>query len=130
MYDIIKSVIQSRRFELSDMLRKIDTLWVQGNITDEQRTELINLARENADPEMSNDLAARIEDHERRLRTLEGGGTVPPTSEYPEYQPNRVYVKGDKVMFKGKKYICVLNEYTDKTTWSPEDYPGYWQQTL
>lgn len=35
MYEIIKSVIQSGRYELTDMLTKIDTLWVQGSLTDD-----------------------------------------------------------------------------------------------
>ena len=50
MYAIIKSVINSGNFELTDMLSKIDTMWVQGSITDEQRTELTALARDKATP--------------------------------------------------------------------------------
>lgn len=53
MYDIIKSVIESKRYELTDMLTKIDTIWVQGDLTDEQRTELVALAQQNAQPENS-----------------------------------------------------------------------------
>ena len=53
MYDIIKSVIESKRYELTNMLTKIDTIWVQGDLTDEQRTELIALAQQNAQPENS-----------------------------------------------------------------------------
>lgn len=131
MYDVVKSVILSKRFELSDMLKKIDTLWVQGSLADEQKDELIKLARENADPAMSNDIMAQLEDHENRLRKLEAGsegGGAQPSTEYPEFVPNRVYVKGDKVTFEGRKYVCILNEYTDRTTWSPKDYPAYWQE--
>lgn len=130
MYDIAKSVIMSKRFELSDMLKKIDTLWVQGSLTDDQKTELVDLARQNADPAMSADILARLEDIETRLRKLETGsdGGELPSPEYPEYVSGRVYRKGDKVTYKGQKYICVLNEYTDSTTWSPEAYPVYWQE--
>ena len=53
MYQTIKSVIQAGRYELNDMLRKIDTLWVQGDLSDEQRGELVELARESADPAAS-----------------------------------------------------------------------------
>ena len=53
MYDIIKTVISSGRYELSDMLGKIDTIWLQGGLTEEQRTELVELARQNALPENS-----------------------------------------------------------------------------
>lgn len=51
MHDIIKNVIMSGSYELADMLKKIDTKWMEGALTDEQRTELIELARTNAEPE-------------------------------------------------------------------------------
>lgn len=53
MYEIIKSIIDSGEFELSDMIKKIDTYWIQSDITDEERTNLIALAREKANPENS-----------------------------------------------------------------------------
>lgn len=53
MYDTIKDVINSGRYELNDMLHKIDTLWVQGDLDDDQRDELVGLARENATPEQT-----------------------------------------------------------------------------
>ena len=53
MYDIIKSVITDRGYNLTDMLNKIDTIWIQGDITDEQRTELVEMAQANADPDNS-----------------------------------------------------------------------------
>lgn len=51
MYKILKTVIETKRYELMDMLGKLDTLWAQGSITDVQRLELIELARKNAAPE-------------------------------------------------------------------------------
>ena len=45
MYEIIKNVIQSGRYELTGMLTKIDTLWAQGSLSDNERTELIDIAR-------------------------------------------------------------------------------------
>ena len=54
MYEIFKNVIESKRYSLDDMLKKIDTLWVQGDITEEQRKELVTLAQTNADPSQSN----------------------------------------------------------------------------
>lgn len=51
MYNLIKSVINSGDYELSDMLKKIDTIWAQGDITDSQKEELVTLARDNAKPE-------------------------------------------------------------------------------
>ena len=43
MYEIFKNVINSKRYNLDDMLKKIDTFWVQGDITEEQKNELVNV---------------------------------------------------------------------------------------
>lgn len=53
MYEIIRQVIVSGDYELSDMIDKIKKNCIRGDITDEQETELIALARENATPENS-----------------------------------------------------------------------------
>ena len=51
MYEIVKNVIMPGNFKLEDMSKKIDTLWVQGDLTEEQRTELIALMKEHLNPE-------------------------------------------------------------------------------
>ena len=53
MYKVIKAVIESKRYELEDMLSKLDTFWVQGRVTEAEYTELVALAREKALPENS-----------------------------------------------------------------------------
>ena len=50
---IIEDVILSSRFELSDMLRKVDILWIQGELTDEDKDALVKLAQAHATPENS-----------------------------------------------------------------------------
>ena len=114
MYEIIKQVILSGDYELSDMIDKIKKNCVRGDITDEQETELIALARENATPENSyagiqsqvdelrelvDQLEEEIEpikkDMEAVKKALEEGGTDVPDPEpdpepeadkYPEYK--------------------------------------------
>lgn len=54
MREIIKEVISSGVYNLSDLLRKINTLWLQASLTDQERDELIQLAQENANPEYGN----------------------------------------------------------------------------
>ena len=72
MYEIFKNVSESKRYALDDMLKKIDTLWVQGDITEEQRKELVTLAQTNADPSQSNaPLQKQIEEISKKLITLE-----------------------------------------------------------
>ena len=35
MYEIVKNVIESGQYELTDMLKKIDTIWFQGTLDDD-----------------------------------------------------------------------------------------------
>lgn len=96
MYEIVKNVINAKNYELTDMLIKIDTLWVQGSLMEQQRTELISLARQNADPAASyaplqdqiDALADRLDALTTRVSALEqSGGDEPeqPAEEWPEY---------------------------------------------
>lgn len=64
----------------------------------------------------------------RKVNSGSGGGDA--VNEYPEYkQPtgsHDAYYKGDKVTFKGKKYICIApDDYA--VVWNPEEYPVCWQ---
>lgn len=53
-----------------------------------------------------------------------------PNVEWPEWkQPlgyADAYKKGDKVLFKGKKYISLI----DSNTYSPETYPAGWEEVI
>lgn len=136
MYEIIKTVIESKRYELADMLEKIDTMWLQDEITEEQKTELVDLARENAKPENSySDLQKQIEQALSEIAALKVrvdklDGTEPDPEEYPEcVQPtgaHDAYHKDDKVTYKDKKYICIAPEDV-AVVWDPKTYPAYWQ---
>ena len=156
MYEIIKTVINSGRFELTDILKKIDTLWVQGDLTEEEKTELVALAQEKAKPENSfaplqeqidklasvqdtlieavNKQASYIQAIIDKLQENDIGIDEPteePTEEYPLYkQPtgaHDAYYNGDKMTYTdGFKYVCIAPEGTP-CVWSPDDYPAYWQ---
>ena len=41
MYEMIKSIIISGDFKVTDITNKIDVLWVSGDLTDEQRTDCL-----------------------------------------------------------------------------------------
>lgn len=140
MYAIIKSVINSGNYELTDMLSKIDTMWVQGSITDEQRTELTALARDKATPEATyaplqeqvDALAVRIDALTQRVAALEDGSTTGDTpatlvDEWPEFvQPtgaHDAYKVGDKITYNGQHYICKM----DGCVWTPDAYPAGWE---
>ena len=138
MYEVTKNVILSGNYELSDILAKIDTLWVQGSLTDAQRLDLIEMARGKADPSNSfAPLQAQIDALAERVAKLEGKAEPAdpnsPTEEYPEYvQPtggHDAYHNGDKVTFNGKHYVCVAPEGV-AVVWSPDTYPSYWQEVI
>lgn len=137
MYEIIKSVINAQQYELSAMLKKIDTIWVQGGITEDQRAELIALARDKADPansyapwqEQITNIYALLDALTARVTALESNGAEPtePTDEWPAYvQPtgaHDAYKTGDKVTYNGKRYICQM----DGCVWNPDTYPAAWK---
>lgn len=139
MYTIILGVIKTRNYELSDMLTKIDTLWVQGKLTEEQRLSLITEAQNYAMVENSVDLLNKVYELDMRVKTLEelvkkltetgetpeeGGETEKPT--YPEYEVGKWYYRNDIVSFDGQNYKCIAPERV-VCTWSPSEYPIYWE---
>lgn len=137
MYNIIKNVINGKAYELTTMLTKIKTLWVEGDISDAQKEELVELARENAKPEnsyapMQNQIKTLFENYKelaQEILALKNGGTLPEeeTEEYPSYvQPtgaHDTYNIGDKITYNGKKYECQM----DGCVWNPDDYPKGWK---
>lgn len=141
MYEIIKNVIENKDYELVDMLYKINKMYIEAEITEEQKEELDNLARTNANAENSyapmqeqlDNTNARIDSLEERIAKLEGETTEEPSEpvqedEYPEYvQPtgaHDAYNIGMGCTFNGEKYICLING----CVWDPITYPAGWQK--
>ena len=130
MQKIIEKVIESKNFELSDILKKIDTLWVQGSITEEVKKILADKARNNANMQNSMDILAKLEELDKRVKALESQAETeteePTEASYPEYEVGKWYYAGDKVMFEGGAYECTAPE-GQVCTWSPSEYPAYWK---
>lgn len=132
MYQIIKNVIERGDFDLNAVLTKLDTLWSESKLTDEEREELITLARSNTKVVNSIDVTAKLTELENRIATVEKAlsETAPsetPTEDYPEYIDGKWYYNGDKVSFNGKNYICTAPE-GQVCVWSPTAYPAYWEE--
>lgn len=147
MYSVIKDVLNKGSYELVDILNKINKLWVENNLTEEERDELVNLARTNANPDNSyaplqkqieevykeiTSLKGLIDGLDARVLAIEKGSPQEPIDppveeEYPEYkQPtgaHDAYNVGDKITFEGKKYECLING----CVWNPHDYPQGWK---
>lgn len=138
MFNLIKEVINSKDYKLEDMLYKINKMYIEEFITEQEKTELDNLARENADPvnsyapilEQIDNLYIKISDLENRVNALEKVGDTEETEteEYKEFvQPTGAhdcYNMGDKIFYNGKKYICKI----DGCVWSPDAYPSAWEE--
>ena len=134
MQKIIEKVIESKNYELSDMLKKIDTLWVQGSIDDAMRKSLSDKARNNANTQNSLNIIQKLEEIDRRLKALEDALTSTETEEptetlYQEFVVGKWYYAGDKISFHGNNYICVAPDVVP-CVWSPVDYPEYWEIIL
>ena len=131
MYEIIKAVINNKRYELSDILKKIDTLWVQGDLTDENKAELVALAQNGADPSKSVDVLAKLAELDMKIKALEEklAENTPeePIEAIEDYVAGRWYRTGAKVRFDGKAYVCTAPENV-VCVWSPADYPAYWSE--
>lgn len=153
MFEIVKNVILSKNYKLEDILNKINVLWLESKLSDEEKTSLISLARENAVAEnsykplqeqidkafeMISELKETVETNAIGLTALKDaveklGGKVeipqaPVEDEYPPFvKPNGAhdcYNEGSKMTFNGKKYICLING----CVWSPDEYPAGWKE--
>ena len=132
MHKIIEKVIESKNFELSDMLKKIDTLWVQGSIDDTVRKSLSDKARNNANVQSSIDVFAKLVDLEKRIEALELKNTditEEDTQTYEEYVTGKWYYNGNKISFDGKNYVCIAPDGAT-CVWNPVEYPAYWEELL
>lgn len=133
MKSIIENVIASRNYELADLLRKIDKLWLEGGISDAEREELAAAARDNVNMDKG------YADHEARIRALEeavaalqqGGGDAPEAEEYPAWkQPtgaHDAYFTGSKMTYAdAKKYECIAPAGVG-VTYGPDVLPNFWK---
>lgn len=155
MYEIIKNVILSKNFKLEDLLSKIDVIWLQSKLSDEEKQALIDLARENALVENSyKPLQEQIDKAFEEIDTLKETVNanaigmsalkdaieklgqqveIPETPTEEEYPPfvkpegaHDCYNEGSKMTFNGKKYICLING----CVWSPDEYPAGWKEVV
>ena len=122
---MIESTILSGDYELDKILSSIDLYHIEGSLTDEERRELIELARENAKIQYKEEDISQLFDRlhalEERVTKLEETEVV---EKYPEYEDDRWYFSGEGVTFDGTKYICIAK----KTKFSPAEKPKDWQE--
>lgn len=50
MYDIIKNIIENGIFRVSDLTNKIDTLWAESKLSDDERNLLVQMMADHLNP--------------------------------------------------------------------------------
>lgn len=149
-----KSVVDSGRFELADFLDKLDVLWLQGDMSKEEREALTEEARERADPAQSYapmekriealelsiaELKATVEANARGMAAMKeaieklGEQVVVPEPEpgpadkWPDYvQPTGAH----DAYHVGDKITWGGKRWTckmDGCVWDPGAYPAGWE---
>lgn len=142
MFETFQTIINAGGYDLADLTQRIKTMYVMGELTDEEMKQLLEQAQTNAKPDDSYaplaDRVKAIEEWEttveERLNKLEAdsptntGEPEEPADEWPEYvQPtgaHDVYHVGDKITYNGKHYTCIY----DGCVWTPDAYPQGWQE--
>lgn len=126
MKELFEQVIQRREYDLKSLLTCIDQYHIEGKLTDDERQELTQAAREGAAADY--DYAGEINALWAAVRALQQSISPPTEGEWPEFvQPTgagTAYQVGDKVTFMGVHYVCRLPH----CVWSPVDYPIGWQK--
>lgn len=136
MFETFQTIINAGGYDLAALTERIKTMYVMGELTEEEMKQLLESAQANAKPDDSYaPLAERVKAFEEwettveeRLTKLETGSSAKPGDEWPEYkQPtgaHDAYRVGDKITYNGKHYTCVM----DGCVWPPDTYPQGWQE--
>lgn len=140
MYSILKNVIISGDFNLDSMLTKIQTMWAQSRINEEEMEELTGLARGNAKASNDLDFKDLVLQHDQMIRDLfiaiadlkagTGDNSVVDgvdEKDVPEFVVGKTYYADDIVKFNNKLYVCIAPAGA-VCVWSPADYPIYWEE--
>lgn len=153
MYDILKSKITSKNFDVATMTETINTLYADGELTKEQRDELLSMmpgysTPESKAPELEElykrllaevtELKATVQTQEKRIWKLEHPGEEQeepdPGVVVPVWEPwdginQDWYTYGDVVQHSGTYWIDALQGMIN--TWEPGT-PGvderYWKE--
>lgn len=143
MFEIIKSVIENGIFKVNDLTNKIDTLWAESKLSDDERNQLVQMMTDHLNPaseapelkEMYERLEARVSTLGVEVQALKGeesgGGEEPGT--VPAWEPwdgiSSKYQYGAVVTHNEKYFLDVLQGM--QNTWEPESVgvdERYWKE--
>nr|UWI39313.1 MAG: hypothetical protein [Bacteriophage sp.] len=137
MFETFQTIINAGGYDLADLTQRIKTMYVMGELTEDEMKQLLEQAQDNAKPDESYaplaDRVKAIEEWEttieERLSKLESGSSTDPgdpedpADEWPEYkQPtgaHDAFHVGDKITYTGKQYTYIY----DGCVWTPDTSP-------
>lgn len=146
MYDIIKNIIENGIFRVSDLTNKIDTLWAESKLSDDERNLLVQMMADHLNPnseapelkELYERLEFRVTALEADVQALKGGEEPggeeePGTVTVPVWEAwdgiSNKYQYGAVVSHNGKYFLDVLQGM--QNTWEPESAgvdERYWKE--
>ena len=122
MYEFLMSLINAGGYRLEAMEKTIERHYVRGNISEEQKVALLNLAAENADEAKEIDIVAVLADIENRLAVLESAGVL-------VWKQGMSTKKGQTVLYdiikEGILRYCRYDGGRNATTLSPGKIEGW-----
>ena len=98
VYELYKSVLASRDFDLAKMEEKIEKSWIEDKLTDEQKAELLALAPSKADEVRNLDILKALSDLQSKVATIEAKLFV-------DHASTEVWTQGMSVA-KGQTVLC------------------------
>lgn len=102
MVNYVKTIteyIQTGAYNYSDLEGRLDVLFVEGKITQEQRDELLTLAADSALDSAQIDIVTKLKELEDRIYALEHPVVPDVEPVYPIYVPGYVTKKGEVIRF-------------------------------
>ena len=146
MYDIIKNIIENGIFRVSDLTNKIDTLWAESKLSDDERNLLVQMMTDHLNPnseapelkELYERLEFRVTALEADVQALKGGEEPggeeePGTVTVPAWEAwdgiSSKYQYGAVVTHNEKYFLDVLQGM--QNTWEPESVgvdERYWKE--
>lgn len=126
MYDYIKDFLSKGNYNYDETVLKIKRLYLLGDITEEQLTELLAMAAECAKDAVQVDLFAMVVDLQHRVRALE-------TKDFPVWTKGYVTAKNEIVKFDidgdGEYELCMYAGGRDNTTLAVGQINGWYLVT-
>ena len=129
MFNVMKGVIGSGGYKLTEIQYKVKKLYVMGDLTEAQMEELLSLASSGVSvdaerPEilaMIQSLAEKIEALENRVKALEGGNDEGEQPVHAQWKPwdgiSKDYQYGAIVTYNGELWESV---YNGQNVWEPK----------